>query len=51
MANNVCSKCDVGWVIHSHDKHCGYCGCKVFDFSMTWETRTVDLCRRRCEYP
>lgn len=37
MANAVCSKCDVGWIIHSHDKHCGYCGCKVFDFSMTWE--------------
>ena len=37
MANAVCSKCDVGWVIHSHDKHCGYCGCKVFDFSVTWE--------------
>ena len=33
----VCSKCDVGWVIHSHDKHCGYCGCKVFDFSVRWE--------------
>ena len=33
----VCSKCDVGWVIHSHDKYCGYCGCKVFDFSVTWE--------------
>lgn len=37
MANVVCSKCNVGWVIHSHDKHCGYCGCKVFDFSVTWE--------------
>ena len=37
MANAVCSKCDVGWVIHSHDKHCGYCGCKVFDFSVKWE--------------
>lgn len=37
MANAVCSKCNVGWVIHSHDKHCGYCGCKVFDFSVTWE--------------
>ena len=33
----VCSKCDVGWIIHSHDKHCGYCGCKVFDFSVRWE--------------
>ena len=37
MEDTVCSKCDVGWVIHSHDKHCGYCGCKVFDFSVTWE--------------
>ena len=37
MANAVCSKCDVGWEIHSHDKHCGYCGCKVFDFSVIWE--------------
>ena len=37
MADAVCSKCDVGWVIHSHDKHCGFCGCKVFDFSMKWE--------------
>ena len=33
----VCSKCDVGWVIHSHDQHCGYCGCKVFDFSVSWK--------------
>ena len=37
MVDAVCSKCDVGWIIHSHDKHCGYCGCKVFDFSVTWE--------------
>ena len=37
MAGAVCSKCNVGWVIHSHDKHCGYCGCKVFDFSVKWE--------------
>ena len=37
MADKVCSKCDVGWVIHSHDKHCGYCGCKVFDFAVKWE--------------
>jgi molecular chaperone DnaK (HSP70) len=37
MVDAVCSKCDVGWVIHSHDKHCGYCGCKVFDFSVAWE--------------
>lgn len=37
MVDTVCSKCDVGWVIHSHDKHCGYCGCKVFDFSVKWK--------------
>ncbi|MCY3743006.1 MAG: Hsp70 family protein [Candidatus Poribacteria bacterium] len=37
MADPICSKCNVGWVIHSHDKHCGYCGCKVFDFSVRWE--------------
>ena len=37
MAGVVCSKCDVGWVICSHDKHCGYCGCKVFDFEVKWE--------------
>lgn len=37
MAGVVCSKCDVGWVIYSHDKHCGYCGCKIFDFEVKWE--------------
>lgn len=37
MADVVCSKCDVGWVIYSHDKHCGYCGCKIFDFEVKWE--------------
>ena len=37
MADVVCSKCDVGWVIYSHDKHCGYCGCKIFDFEVRWE--------------
>ena len=37
MVNAVCSKCDVGWVIHSHDKYCGFCGCKVFDFSVEWK--------------
>ncbi len=37
MAGVVCSKCDVGWVIYSHDKHCGYCGCKIFDFKIRWE--------------
>ena len=37
MTGIVCSKCDVGWVIHLHDKYCGYCGCEVFDFSVRWE--------------
>lgn len=37
MSGAVCSKCNVGWVIHLHDKHCGYCGCKVFDFSVKWK--------------
>ena len=37
MAGTVCSKCNVGWVIHPHDKHCGYCGCQVFDFSVKWK--------------
>ena len=37
MAGAVCSKCDVGWIIHSHDKHCGYCGCEVFGFSVKWD--------------
>ena len=37
MADVVCSKCDVGWVIYSRDKHCGYCGCKIFDFEVRWE--------------
>ncbi len=37
MAGVVCSKCDVGWVIYSRDKHCGYCGCKIFDFKVRWE--------------
>lgn len=37
MADVFCSKCDVGWVIYSHDKHCGYCGCKIFDFEVRWE--------------
>ena len=37
MAGVVCSKCNIGWVIHSHDKYCGFCGCKVFDFSVKWE--------------
>ena len=37
MAGIVCSRCDVGWVIHLHDKYCGYCGCEVFDFSVRWK--------------
>ncbi len=37
MADTVCSKCDVGWKIHSHERYCGYCGCQVFDFSVRWE--------------
>ena len=37
MRDKVCSKCNVDWVIHAHDKHCGYCGCKVFDFSVKWK--------------
>ena len=37
MADVICSKCDVDWVIYSHDKHCGYCGCKLFDFSVKWQ--------------
>ena len=41
MADAVCSKCDVGWVIHSHDKHCGYCRCKVFDFSVKWKEKPL----------
>ncbi len=37
MADAVCSKCDVGWMIHPQDKHCGYCGCQVFGFSVKWD--------------
>ncbi|MDE0483507.1 MAG: Hsp70 family protein [Candidatus Poribacteria bacterium] len=37
MVDAVCSKCNVGWVIYSHDKYCGYCGCSVFDFSVKWK--------------
>ena len=41
MVDAVCSKCNVGWVIYPHDKHCGYCGCKVFDFSVKWKERPL----------
>ena len=37
MAEAVCSKCGVGWVIHSDDKYCGYCGCQIYDFSVRWK--------------
>ena len=37
MSDKICAKCDVGWVIHPQDKHCGYCGCAVFDFTVGWE--------------
>lgn len=37
MVGKVCTKCNVGWVIHLHEKYCGYCGCKVFDFSVKWK--------------
>lgn len=37
MADKICAKCGVGWVIQPHDKHCGYCGCAVFDFAVRWE--------------
>ncbi len=37
MVGKVCSKCNVGWVIHLHEKYCGFCGCKVFDFSVKWK--------------
>ncbi len=37
MEGKVCTKCNVGWVIHLHEKYCGYCGCKVFDFSVKWK--------------
>ena len=37
MTGKVCSKCDVGWMIRSHERYCGYCGCQVYDFSAKWE--------------
>lgn len=37
MSDKICAKCGVGWVIQPHDKHCGYCGCAVFDFAVEWE--------------
>ena len=37
MTGKVCSKCDVGWMIRSHERYCGYCGCQVYDFSVKWK--------------
>ena len=37
MTGKVCSKCDVGWMIRSHERYCGYCGCQVYDFSAKWK--------------
>lgn len=33
----VCLKCNTGWKILAHEQYCGYCGCKVLDFSMGWK--------------
>ena len=37
MAGTVCSNCNVGWEIFAHERHCGYCGCSTFDFSVRWQ--------------
>lgn len=37
MSDKICAKCGVGWVIQADDRHCGYCGCAVFDFAVRWE--------------
>ena len=37
MAGTVCSNCNVGWEIFAHERHCGYCGCATFDFSVRWQ--------------
>ena len=36
MSGNICSKCNVDWEILPHEQYCGYCGCKVFGFSVQW---------------
>ena len=33
----VCLKCNTSWTILHHEKYCGYCGCKIFEFSMQWK--------------
>jgi len=37
MADRVCSKCNVGWQILEHERFCGYCGCKIYDYSVKWK--------------
>lgn len=37
MTDRVCSKCNVGWQILAHDHYCGYCGCKIYDYSVKWK--------------
>lgn len=37
MAGTVCSNCNVGWEIFAHERHCGYCGCSTFNFSVRWQ--------------
>lgn len=41
MTDKICEKCGVDWVIHPGDKHCGYCGCAVFDFAVSWEKQPL----------
>lgn len=35
--SSVCPYCRVGWPILPHDRFCGYCGRKVFDYAVKWE--------------
>ena len=43
MANTICPKCNVDWEILAHDQYCGYCGHKVFDFSVEWDSKKEPL--------
>ena len=43
MANTICPKCNVDWEILAHDQYCGYCGHKVFDFSVEWDGKKEPL--------
>ncbi len=36
MSGNICLKCNVNWEILPYEQYCGYCGCKVFGFSVEW---------------